>query len=213
MNIEILTATGEKSGRTIELPEEIFGVEPNEHVMYLAVKHYLANQRQGTHKTRNRNEAQGSSKKLHRQKGTGGSRKGNLRNPLYKGGGAIFGPRPRNYGFKLNRKVKDLARISALSAKAQSEGLLVVEDLKFDAPKTSQFVSVLNGLGVNGKKALFVHLEPDTNVWLSGRNIPNAGNAVLSDVNTYDILNADVMVLTESAAKIFTEEFATESEA
>ncbi len=211
MNIEILTAAGAKTGRTIELPEEIFGVEPNEHVMYLAVKQYLANQRQGTHKAKNRNEVQGSSKKLHRQKGTGGSRKGNIRNPLYKGGGAIFGPRPRNYGFKLNRKVKDLAKISALSAKAQSEGLVVVEDLKFDAPKTSQFVSMMKGLGVDNKKALFVFLEPDNNVWLSSRNIPNAGNAILADIHTYEILNADVMVLTESAAKIFTDEAATEA--
>ena len=205
MQLDILSITGEKTGRTIELPEEIFGAEPNEHVVYLAVKQYLAAARQGTHKVKTRAEVQGASRKLHKQKGTGGSRKGNIRNPLYKGGGTIFGPKPHRYDIKLNRKVKDLAKISALSAKAKDNAILVVEDITFDTPKTKQFTGVMKALNVGDKKALFVIPEYNEGLYLSSRNIPNADTALLSDINTYEIVNADVLVMTESAAKILTE--------
>jgi large subunit ribosomal protein L4 len=205
MQLDILSITGEKTGRTIELPEEIFGAEPNEHVVYLAVKQYLAAARQGTHKVKTRAEVQGASRKLHKQKGTGGSRKGNIRNPLYKGGGTIFGPKPHRYDIKLNRKVKDLAKISALSAKAKDNAILIVEDINFDTPKTKQFTGVMNALNVTDKKALFIIPEYNESLYLSSRNIPNADTALLSDINTYEIVNADVLVMTESAAKILTE--------
>src|SRR5215216_745456 len=149
MQVDILNIKGEKTGRTIDLPEDIFGVEPNDHVIYLAVKQYLAAQRQGTHKVKTRAEVQGASRKLHKQKGTGGARKGNLRNPLYKGGGTIFGPKPHAYDFKLNRKVKDLAKISALSFKAKENAIVVVEDVNLEAPKTKQFAGILKSLQVN----------------------------------------------------------------
>ena len=206
MQVDVLNIEGKKSGRTVELPEEIFGVEPNNHVVYLAVKQYLAAQRQGTHKVKTRAEVQGASRKLHRQKGTGGSRKGNIRNPLYKGGGTIFGPKPRDYSFKLNKKVKDLAKISALSYKAKENAIVVVEDLSFEAPKTKTFTGVLKALNVGDKKLMFVSAEPNDNVELSLRNVPSVLGVALSDLNTYDIVNSEVLVLTESAAKIFTEE-------
>ncbi len=206
MQVEVLNTKGKKTGRTVELPEEIFGVEPNSHVVYLAVKQYLAAQRQGTHKVKTRAEVQGASRKLHRQKGTGGSRKGNIRNPLYKGGGTIFGPKPHSYDFKLNRKVKDLAKISALSAKAKENAIVVLEDVSFDVPKTKTFAGILNSLKLADKKILFVHPEYNDNVDLSLRNISSVLGVLLSDINTYDIVNSEVLVLTESAAKIFTEE-------
>src|SRR6266851_4656715 len=155
MQVDILNIKGKKTGRTIELPDEIFGAEPNDHVIYLAVKQYLAAQRQGTHKVKTRAEVQGASRKLHRQKGTGGSRKGNIRNPLYKGGGTVFGPNPHSYDIKLNRKVKDLAKISALSYKAKANSIVVVEDIQLKAPKTSEMVEIIGGLKLSGKKALF----------------------------------------------------------
>ena len=206
MQVDVLNIQGAKTGRTIELPEEIFGAEPNNHVVYLAVKQYLAAQRQGTHKVKTRAEVQGASKKLHKQKGTGGARKGNLRNPLYKGGGTVFGPKPHLYDFKLNRKVKDLAKISALSFKAKENAIVVVEDVKMDAPKSKQFAGILKSLQVNNKKALFVLPEYNDNVYLSLRNIPGVQGILLSDINTYDIVNAKVLVFTENAAKIFSEE-------
>jgi large subunit ribosomal protein L4 len=206
MQVDVLTIKGKKSGRSIELPEEIFGAEPNNHVIYLAVKQYLAAQRQGTHKVKTRMEVQGASKKLHRQKGTGGSRKGNLRNPLYKGGGTIFGPKPHSWDIKLNRKVKDLAKISALSYKAKENAIMIVEDVNLDTPKTSQFIDVLKGLGIDGKKVLFVTPEYNENLYLSLRNLPYVGAALLADINTYDIVNVSVLVLSESAAKVFSEE-------
>lgn len=206
MQADVLDIQGKATGRSIELPDEIFGAEPNEHVMYLAVKQYLASQRQGTHKVKTRAEVQGASRKLHKQKGTGGARKGNIRNPLYKGGGTIFGPKPHRYDIKLNRKVKDLAKISALSYKAQENSIFVVEDIKLDAPKTKSFLNIVNSLNVSDKKALFVVAEYDETLYLSSRNIPNAATVLLSDVNTYEIVNADVLVMTESAAKIFSEE-------
>ncbi len=206
MQADVLDIQGKTTGRSVELPDEIFGAEPNEHVMYLAVKQYLASQRQGTHKVKTRAEVQGASRKLHKQKGTGGARKGNIRNPLYKGGGTIFGPKPHRYDIKLNRKVKDLAKISALSYKAQENSILVVEDIKLDAPKTKSFLNIVSSLNVSNKKALFVVAEYDEILYLSSRNIPNAATVLLSDVNTYEIVNADVLVMTESAAKIFSEE-------
>jgi large subunit ribosomal protein L4 len=206
MQVDVLNIQGAKTGRTVELPEEIFGIEPNNHVVYLAVKQYLAAQRQGTHKVKTRAEVHGSSKKLHKQKGTGGARKGNLRSPIYKGGGTIFGPKPHGYDIKLNRKVKDLAKISALSYKAKENAIVIVEDVNMDAPKTKQFAGILKSLNVSDKKTLFVLPEYNDNVYLSVRNIPGAQGALLSDVNTYDIVNANVLVFTESVAKIFSEE-------
>jgi len=206
MQVDILTIKGKKTGRSIELPEEIFGAEPNNHVIYLAVKQYLAAQRQGTHKVKTRMEVQGASKKLHRQKGTGGSRKGNLRNPLYKGGGTIFGPKPHSWDIKLNRKVKDLAKISALSYKAKENAIVIVEDIKMDTPKTSVFTDVLKSLNIDKKKVLFITPEYNENLYLSMRNIPYVGASLLADINTYDIVNVSVLVLSESAAKVFSEE-------
>ena len=213
MQVDILNIEGAKTGRSIELPEEIFGVEPNTHVVYLAVKQYLAAQRQGTHKVKTRAEANGSSKKLHKQKGTGGARKGNLRSPIYKGGGTIFGPKPHLYDFKLNRKVKDLAKISALSAKAKENAIVIVEDIAMEIPKSKQFVGILNALKVSDKKTLFIIPEYNDNVYLSLRNIPGVQGSLLSDLNTYDIVNAKVLVFTESVAKIFSEDEAEVAEA
>lgn len=206
MQVEVLNTKGKKTGRTVDLPEDIFGAEPNTHVIYLAVKQYLAAQRQGTHKVKTRAEVQGASRKLHRQKGTGGSRKGNIRNPLYKGGGTIFGPKPHSYDFKLNRKVKDLAKISALSIKAKDNAIVVIEDLTIDTPKTKTFTDILVSLKVGDKKVMFVQPEFNDKLDMSMRNIPTVQGVLLSDINTYDIVNADVVVLTESAAKIFSEE-------
>ncbi|RYY53032.1 MAG: 50S ribosomal protein L4 [Chitinophagaceae bacterium] len=206
MQVEVLNIQGSKTGRTIELPEEIFGAEPNNHVIYLAVKQYLAAQRQGTHKVKTRAEVQGASRKLHRQKGTGGSRKGNIRNPLYKGGGTIFGPKPHSYDIKLNRKVKDLAKISALSYKAQEKAIVVVEDLALDAPKTRTVMQMLGKLNIAEKKAMYILPEYNENVQLSFRNVPSVLGVLLSDINTYDIMNSEVLVLTESAAKIFVDD-------
>jgi len=212
MQVEVLKIDGKKTGRKVELPEDIFGVEPNQHVVYLAVKQYLAAQRQGTHKVKTRAEVHGASRKLHRQKGTGGSRKGNIRNPLYKGGGTVFGPKPHGYDIKLNRKVKDLAKISALSFKAKDNAIVVIEDMSLDTPKTKSFTDMLSNLEVYGKKALFVMPEYNDNVYLSYRNVPFVKGTLLSDMNTYDVVNADVLILTEAAAKIFTE-VETETEA
>jgi large subunit ribosomal protein L4 len=213
MQADVLNIEGKKTGRTVELPEEIFGIEPNDHVIYLAVKQYLAAQRQGTHKVKTRLEVQGSSKKLHRQKGTGGSRKGNLRNPLYKGGGTIFGPKPRDYDFKLNRKVKDLAKMSALAHKAKDNAIVVIEDIKMEAPKTRQLTDALKSLNVHGKKVLFVMPEDSDNLYLSLRNVPTVEGTLLADINTYDIVNAQVLVLSETAAKVFADEAGEEVKA
>jgi len=206
MQVEVFDIKGKKTGRSIELPEEIFGIEPNNHVMYLAVKQYLAAQRQGTHKVKTRAEVHGASRKLHKQKGTGGARKGNIRNPLYKGGGTIFGPKPHGYDFKLNRKVKDLAKMSALAYKAKDQAIVIIEDMKMDTPKTKEIVSAFKALKLENKKALFVIPEYDETVLLSVQNIPSVLGTLLSDINTYDIVNAEVLVLSESAAKIFAED-------
>ncbi len=206
MQVDVLDIKGQKTGRTVELPQEIFGIEPNDHVIYLAVKQYLAARRSGTHKVKTRAEVHGASRKLHKQKGTGGSRKGNIRNPLYKGGGTIFGPKPHAYDFKLNRKVKDLAKISALSYKAKESAIVVVEDIQMDAPKTKQLVEVMKNLNIADKKTLVVLPEYNDNLYLSTRNVPNVASTLLADINTYEIMNADVLVITENTAKIFAEE-------
>ncbi|MCZ2224029.1 MAG: 50S ribosomal protein L4 [Chitinophagales bacterium] len=203
MQIDVLNIKGQKTGRTVELPEDIFGIEPNDHVIYLAVKQYLSAQRQGTHKVKTRAEVHGASRKLHKQKGTGGSRKGNIRNPLYKGGGTIFGPKPHGYTIKLNRKVKDLAKISALSYKAKENAIVVVEDITLDTPKTKYIVEAMNALSVANKKSIIVLPEYNNNVYLSTRNIPNVASSLYLDLNTYEIMNADTLVFTESALKIF----------
>jgi large subunit ribosomal protein L4 len=208
MQVDVLNSKGQKTGRSLELPDEIFAIEPNDHCIYLSVKQYLAAQRQGTHSTKTRAEVQGSSKKLHRQKGTGGSRKGNLRNPLYKGGGTINGPKPHDYDFKLNRKVKDLAKMSALSYKAQDGKIVVVEDFGLSTPKTKDFSGSLKALKGDNRKTLVVLPEYDTNVYLSGRNLCDNKTVVLSDMNTYDLMNSNVLIFTESAAKLFTDETA-----
>ncbi|SDC04275.1 50S ribosomal protein L4 [Niabella drilacis] len=206
MQIEVLNIEGKSTGRSVELPDDIFGAEPNDHVIYLAVKQFLAAQRQGTHKVKTRAEVQGASRKLHKQKGTGGSRKGNIRNPLYKGGGTIFGPKPRDYSFKLNKKVKDLAKISALSYKAKANAILVVEDISLEAPKTKTLTTALGKWNVGDKKSMFVLAEPNENIELSLRNVPSVLALPLSDINTYDIVNSEVLVLSEGAAKIFSED-------
>jgi large subunit ribosomal protein L4 len=206
MQVKVLNIQGQETGRTVELPEEIFGIEPNNHAIYLAVKQYLAAQRQGTHKVKTRAEVQGASRKLHKQKGTGGSRKGNIRNPLYKGGGTIFGPKPHKYDIKLNRKVKDLAKMSALTYKAKENAIFVVEDVNLDAPKTKTFLNILSSIKVADKKMMFILPEYNDNVYMSLRNVPSVLGVLLSDVNTYDIVNSEVLVLTESAAKIFANE-------
>ncbi|HAL95710.1 MAG: 50S ribosomal protein L4 [Chitinophagaceae bacterium] len=211
MKLDVLNTKGATTGRSVELPEEIFGAEPNNHVIYLAVKQYLAAQRQGTHKVKTRAEVKGASRKLHKQKGTGGARKGNIRNPLYKGGGTIFGPKPHSYSIKVNRKVKDLAKISALSYKAKDNAIVVVEDITMEKPKTKQFMEILGNLKVADKKALFITPDYNDNVELSLRNAPSVMGVLLSDINTYDIVNSEVLVLTESAAKIFAEEEGSEA--
>ncbi len=206
MQVDIINSKGEKTGRTVDLPDEIFGVEPNDHVIYLAVKQYLAAQRQGTAKVKTRLEVKGSSKKLHRQKGTGGSRKGNIRNPLYKGGGSIFGPKPRDYDFKLNYKVKGLAKVSALSHKIKENNLVVLEDVKLEAPKTKAVATILNTLKGANKKVLVLTGEQEDNFRLSFRNLPNVTGYQFNDMNTYDIVNSNVVVLTESAANKIVED-------
>lgn len=203
MEVKVLNIQGQETGRTVELPEDIFGLEPNNHAIYLAVKQYMGAQRQGTHKVKTRAEVQGASRKLHKQKGTGGSRKGNIRNPLYKGGGTIFGPKPHKYDIKLNRKVKDLAKMSALSHKAKENAIVIVEDVTLETPKTKTFMNILNSLKVGDKKLMFVIPEYNDNVYISSRNISSVLTMLMSDVNTYDLVNSEVLVLTESAAKIF----------
>jgi len=213
MQVDVLNSKGAKTGRSVDLPDEIFAVEPNDHCIYLAVKQYLAAKRQGTHKTKTRAEVHGSSKKLHKQKGTGGSRKGNIRNPLYKGGGTINGPLPHGYAFKLNRKVKDLAKISALVYKARESKIVIVEDLNIDTPRTKDFSAMLNILRGDNRKTMVVTAEHNANVYLSGRNLVNNKTVVLSDMNTYDITNANVVIITESAAKMFSDVQVEEEEA
>lgn len=205
MNVNILNINGEATGRTIELPDEVFGIEPHEHSVWLDVKRYLAAQRQGTHKSKERSEISGSTRKLHRQKGTGGSRKGDINNPLYRGGGRVFGPRPRNYDIQVNAKVRRLARRSALSAKAKAGSIVVVEDFSFDAPQTKAFHNILRALNVADKKPLTVLGAYDKTLYLSCRNLPKASIAPAKDLNTYQIMNAGVLVVAESAIEAIKE--------
>lgn len=199
MKLDVFNINGVSTGRTIELPEEIFGVTPNQQCVYLDVKQYLANQRQGTHKAKERSELSGSTRKLHKQKGTGGSRKGDIKNPLFHGGATIFGPRPRDYSFKLNKKVKALARKSALSAKFSEGTIMIVEDFTFDAPKTKGFLNVIDSLKVNGKRSLFVLPGADKNVYLSARNIPRTMVMRAEDINTYQIVKSASVIISESS--------------
>ena len=190
---------GQDTGKKVTLNDSVFGVEPNDHAIYLDVKQYLAAQRQGTAKTKERSELSGSTRKLGRQKGGGGARRGDINSPLLVGGARVFGPKPRDYRFKLNKKVKQLARRSALSYKVQENALVVVEDFTFEAPKTKNFIALLNDLNLAGKKVLVVAAGSDKNLYLSARNLPKAKVAVASDINTYGVLDASVLVLTESA--------------
>ena len=208
MKLQVHSATGAGTGREVELPEHIFGIEPNEHAVYLAVKAYLAAQRQGTHKAKERGEVAGSTKKLHRQKGTGGSRKGDIKNPLFRSGGRIFGPRPRTYGIKLNKRVKMTARASAFSAKAAAGSVKLIEDLTFDAPKTKDFINVLNALEASTGKVLLITPEHNANVYRSGRNLPNASIVSADTVNTYDVMRAGTVLISEGAIDKLKEQFA-----
>ena len=199
MEVSVFNIKGEDTGRKVTLNDSVFGIEPNDHAIYLDVKQYLAAQRQGTAKSKERSEMSGSTRKLGRQKGGGGARRGDINSPVLVGGARVFGPRPRNYSFKLNKKVKALARRSALSYKAQENALVVVEDFNFEAPKTKSFLEIVNNLKIADKKVLMVLAGANKNVYLSARNLQRAKVAVASDINTYGVLNAGVMVLTESA--------------
>jgi large subunit ribosomal protein L4 len=199
MDIAVVKYSGETTGRKVNLTNEVFGIEPNDHAIWLDVKSFLANQRQGTHKSKQRNEISGSSKKLKKQKGTGGARAGNIKNPQFKGGGRVFGPTPRDYSFKLNKKVKDLARKSALTYKAKDNMIAIVEDFNFAAPKTKQYLSLLKSLALDGKKTLLVLPDANSNIVLSGRNIQNAKVVTADQINTYDVMNAEQLILVESS--------------
>lgn len=201
MEISVLNIKGEDTGRKVTLNESIFGIEPNDHVLYLDVKQYLANQRQGTAKSKERSEHTGSTRKLGRQKGGGGARRGDINSPVLVGGGRVFGPKPRDYHFKLNKKVKSLARKSALSYKAQENAIVVVEDFNFEAPKTKEFINVAKNLKVDGRKMLMVLPEVNKNVYLSARNLQRTEIMTASALNAYKVLNADVLVVTENSLK------------
>jgi large subunit ribosomal protein L4 len=199
MEVAVLKSSGEKTSKKVNLSDAIFGIEPNDHAIYLDVKSFLANHRQGTHKSKQRNEISGSSKKLKKQKGTGGARAGNIKNPQFKGGGRVFGPVPRDYSFKLNKKVKDLARKSALTYKAKDNSIAVLEDFSFETPKTKQYLSLLKALSLGDKKTLLVLSESNKNVALSGRNLQNAKITTAEQINTYDLMNADNVIFVESS--------------
>ena len=202
MEVSVLNINGENTGRTVTLDESIFGIKPNEHVVYMDVRQYLANQRQGTHKSKERSEISGSTRKLGRQKGGGGARRGDINSPLLVGGARVFGPKPRDYHFKLNKKVKQLARKSALSQKAIENAIIVVEDFAFEAPSTKAFVNVLNKLNVSEKKQLFVLPSSNKFVYLSARNLKRTQVAIASNINTYGIMNSDVLVISEGSLEI-----------
>ncbi len=199
MEVAVFNNSGKETSKKVTLSSDVFGIEPNDHAIYLDVKSFLANQRQGTHKSKQRNEISGSSKKLKKQKGTGGARAGNIKNPQFKGGGRVFGPTPRDYSFKLNKKVKDLARKSALSYKAKDNSIAVLEDFSFESPKTKQFLSLLNALALSDKKTLLVLPELNKNVVLSGRNIQNTKVTTADQINTFDVMNADNVIFVESS--------------
>lgn len=199
MQVSVKTKEGKDTGRQIELNDEVFGIEPNEHVVWLDVKQYLANQRQGTHKAKERAEVSRTTKKLHRQKGTGGARHGSRKSPTFVGGGTVFGPRPRDYGFKVNKKVKSLARRSVLSARAKDSKITVVEAFSLDAPKTKTYVEFLNALALKDVKTLLITAGVDANLYLSSRNIPKTSVIPANQINTYDLVNADTLIIAENA--------------
>ncbi|MDR7132405.1 large subunit ribosomal protein L4 [Algoriphagus sp. 4150] len=199
MELAVINQNGEDTGRKISLSDEIFAIVPNDHAIYLDVKQYLANQRQGTHKSKERNEIAGSTRKIKKQKGTGSARAGSIKSPLFRGGGRVFGPQPRDYSFKLNKKVKQLARKSALAYKVKENSLSVLESISFDAPKTKSYMALLDGLSLGDKKTLLVLPEENTNVFLSSRNLPKAKVVTVNDVNTYQVLNADHLVICEGS--------------
>lgn len=199
MELSVLNKTGQETGRKVNLPDSIFAIEPNDHAIYLDVKQYLANQRQGTHKAKGRAEIALSTRKIKRQKGTGGARAGSLKSPVFVGGGRVFGPEPRDYSFKLNKKVKQLARVSALSHKVKENNIIVVEDFSFETPKTKEFAQINKNLKIDNKKSLFVLTEQNKTIYLSSRNLEGKKVVTLSDLNTYDIMRASVLVFTESS--------------
>jgi large subunit ribosomal protein L4 len=199
MEVSVVKYSGEQTGKKVSLSDAVFAIEPNDHAIYLDVKSYLANQRQGTHKSKQRNEISGSSKKIKKQKGTGGARAGNIKNPQFKGGGRVFGPQPRDYSFKLNKKVKDLARKSALTYKAKDNAIAVIEDFNFEAPKTKQYLNMLSALSLADKKTLLVLPENNKGVVLSGRNLKQAKITTADQINTYDVINADNVIFVESS--------------
>ena len=201
MEIAVIKNSGEDTGRKVSLSDDIFGIEPNDHAIYLDVKQFLANQRQGTHKSKERAEIAGSTKKIKRQKGTGTARAGSIKSPIFRGGGRVFGPQPRDYSFKLNKKLKVLARKSALTYKAKDNGLVVLEDFSMDAPKTKEYVSLLNNLSLGNKKTLVVVSENDRNLALSSRNLQNSKVVTADSLNTYDLLDAESVVLSESSVE------------
>jgi large subunit ribosomal protein L4 len=202
MELAILNISGKETGRKVNLDDSIFGIEPNDHAIYLDTKQYLANQRQGTHKAKERGEVAGSTRKIKRQKGTGTARAGSLKNPLFRGGGRVFGPTPRYYGFKLNKKVKQLARKSALSYKASTHNIIVLEDFSFEAPKTKEFIKMGNNLNITDKKSVFVFPEQNNNIYLSTRNVQGVDVVIASELNTYKIMKASTLVLVESAVDV-----------
>jgi large subunit ribosomal protein L4 len=202
MELAVLNTNGKETGRKVTLNDSIFGIEPNDHAIYLDAKQYLANQRQGTHKSKERGEVAGSTRKIKRQKGSGTARAGSIKNPLFRGGGRIFGPRPRYYGFKLNKKLKELARKSALSYKASSNNIIVLEDFNFEAPKTKEMIKVGNNLNIANKKLLYVFSERNKNIYLSARNVQGVEVIIASELNTYNIMKASAIVLTESAVDV-----------
>ncbi len=202
MQVEVINISGKKTAKKVDLVDSIFAAEPNDHCIYLDVKQFLANQRQGTHKSKERAEIARTTKKLKRQKGTGGARAGSMKSPLFIGGGRVFGPRPRDYSFKLNKKVKSLARISALTYKAKDNAITVLEDFNFEAPKTKNYIDLMKNLNLTDKKTLLVLGDSNKNVYLSSRNIQGAKVVKASDLNTYDILNAENLILAESSVKV-----------
>ena len=208
MEVNVLNLSGKETGAKVQLPESVFGVEPNDHAIYLDVKQYLANQRQGTHKSKQRNEIAGSTRKLHKQKGTGGARAGSIKSPLFNGGGRVFGPQPRDYSFKLNKKLKQLARKSALSYKAAENNILVLENVTFDSIKTKNYVSFVQALNIADEKTLLVLSAQDKNVYLSSRNLKKAKVVAVSDLNTYDLLHATKLLFTTDSVKTLEEAFA-----
>ena len=208
MEVNVFNLSGKETGAKVQLPESVFGIEPNDHSIYLDVKQYLANQRQGTHKSKQRNEIAGSTRKLHKQKGTGGARAGSIKSPLFNGGGRVFGPQPRDYSFKLNKKLKQLARKSALSYKAKENNVVVLDELNFDGIKTKNYISLVKALNVADEKTLLVLPAYNNNVYLSSRNLKKAKVIVASELNTYDVLNATKLLLTTDAVKTLEEAFA-----